>query len=622
MAKVARQREKIGRDTLMEARVVAAKELTQAANRASFHVEKMAFLLLVCGTFLVMTYMAGSSGLSLETMARFGRQTFLSISLFSCIALSLGSLISSTGIIMSETTGKRLDILRITSLSLTTIVIGKAMAVCARYALVIFLLLPVLAATQLLGGVSAGDVAKAMAITLVDIFFVTAVGVHISAGARTLLDRVVRSLEALFVWLILSSIVAGIFGAFSRAPGPGGFLSVMAGASPIFVWYFHMEAHLDWLMVLVNALVHGCAGYMLITSSVGYLQRTIRTASVESDEPKMRNIIQWRRQKKSKSPKGKSRKRQRDWAGTLIGSQIAQTSLVAMALPIAIVPVIGASFIAIIFGELDNALAPFVVGYVGVVLLAMVAVQAASAIAREKARHAAEVLSTTPAGEAKMLWWKGGAIVVSQSVSIAVYFFFSTVCIIQSFKGGGALAAVVAGAAGFSVLLLFALAAGLSFSHVSKGPFQAIAMLAASVMAFSQVAYYLIWNAGMSSVAFGRPALILGLALIASRNLLPGICAAVLCVGTALAVAGGALILPTGREYEMGNAIEWLIEPIKVAINSSDRAHSHGIRGFPYRVISHMLAAGALQAAIAAAFVAGAFINFTPVFLRGAKPKD
>ena len=223
---------------LLEPGVVAAKELTQLANRRRFHVEKFGFVALVAGVFAFMAFMATEEIMRAEEMASFGRGSFFWVSVVACVMLSVFALASASGIIMAEAAGKRLDILRITPLSLRTIVLGKGLAIVVKSLLILALLSPILAATQFYGGVSMNDFAQVLCVIFADVLFCAGLGLLVSAGARSNLDRAFRGTVLLAAWLALTGV--GFAGLVPGAP------AALLAVSPVSVWPGLMMSVLSW----------------------------------------------------------------------------------------------------------------------------------------------------------------------------------------------------------------------------------------------------------------------------------------------------------------------------------------------------------------------------------------
>jgi ABC-type transport system involved in multi-copper enzyme maturation permease subunit len=618
-------------NSIFEARVIAAKELTQLANRKAFHAGKAAFAVVIVTVFLVLSFSVTHGWLmDVTQMGGFGRATFVPVSVYACIILSAMSLIASSGIVMSEAVGKRLDILRITPLSLRTIVLGKGLAVLARSVLIMALLMPILAATQLFGGVSTRDVATSALLTLTDVFFLTGLGLAISAGARSTTDRVIRSGEVLFLWIAGTYAVSGlafflehaVFGVAGRGAGPA--LDFVVALSPFFVWQLHFMAELSWTGLASNMALHIGAGLFLMRYAVRSLERTVVSAEVGPSEPRVKDVMAGLG-RAAKGHKGfKTIGAQRQWAGTLIGGQVTQSSLVAILLPLAAgLPQIVMFLLNLSGnGRLADEYPAFISATLGVMIVAMVAIQACGTIAREKTRHTADTLAATPAGGWGMIWWKGAAVGIAQSFTALLCLAF---VIASTYKSSDSLWIALLNGVGFLALLVFIYCLGASFSLSSRSPMEAFGLMVATVVVLSPILFQLmstyLWGALWADpqpaaryrgpVTYGNGAavvlFVVGAAILVLRNAFPRFSKVVLCAGVALALAaptplyGVSVNTPT---------IGFMMAPLVDVVSQHSR-HYPEILGLSI----------ALELVLSAVLVSGAYVKFNAVFLHGSKPK-
>ena len=626
------------RDSVFDSRIIAFKELTQVANRRGFHFEKFFFVFVSAAIFAWFAfYLTGGWRTDLRRMSTFGRASFQPVSLFACVVLSFSSLISATGIVMSEAVGKRLDLLRITPLSLGAVVVGKAASVFAKAGLAAVLLLPILATTQLLGGVSKSDVLIYLVLTLTDVFFVTALGVYVSAGAKTNTDRILRSGEAVTLWLLLTLFLD--LPCFAAAP--------TVSFSPIRIWSLYMASKWSVLGLFLNVAFHVAVGIRLLRSAAKRLLNTALAVEIASGRPEDNSLLTaedpnvehlltgiWRT--RSRRKKAKAVSAERKWAGTLVGSQILHTSLVAVLLPLAVgVPQALIFFLSLITGrgayDSGENFSALVSTSLGSAVVLMLLIQSCSLLAREKSRHTAEILAVTPEGGASMLWWKGAAAAASQVVSLAL-------CVAMLLLGGlvGATPFELAllNLLGFLALIILIFSAGVSFSLASRSSYEAFAFLVVSVLFLSPFFYFLLerlmrvltgralhglvfsWS---NQYAFGGSLpvvawtfliiLVPALTLIGLRNLFPRAARFVLAVGFALGLAGIAFLIPFGDPD-----FPRLLLPLVPLMSVLDYRQANMLQ-CTFLCVS-------AQLVLSAALLGGCFLNFTPTFLFGAKPKD
>ncbi|MHC4712899.1 MAG: ABC transporter permease [Planctomycetota bacterium] len=599
-------------ETLADAAVVTGKELTQLANRGRFHVEKAFFAVVISGLFVGMAAVLLSTRVTPQEMAEFGRAAFFTVSTMACFMLSLFALVSASGILYAEKTGMRLDILRITPLSLATIVLGKGASIVAKSVLVLGLITPVLAATRFYGGVSADEMLKAVAVIFGDMMLFTGIGLAVSAGARTNIDRVVRSVA----WLVL---IGFLFSVMTVPLALSGLRSYGLAFSPFAIWAGLIGAQVSWGPIGVNVASMCLLGVFFAAGSVRTLRRFIRMSELTPAEPKVRDLFSGFRGARRRRKGKRQRKSQRDWAGTLVGNELVQTSLLPILIPLAVSvpPMLVFSIMFIRRGGrafMGDEVAS-VASVLWFVLAAMIAIQSCSAIAREKQRRTAETLATTPAGGPGMLLWKSAAIALSQSLAAAILLLLLLKP--DAFQHARFTFVLPRAAAAASVTILV-WAAGISFSLTSRTPISAAGSLAVSFLLLGNAISGLgpeIWQETFGSWA-GRGtdryitlemfALMLaatGAALVLLRHYFRGLATLPLAVGLGF-LLGGISILIGGRRDPV--LMAQLMMPI------ADMGYS----------TKTCIATTFSAVVVSAVLLAGALPRFQRAFLSGARARE
>lgn len=622
--------------------IVVVKELVQMSNRRQFHVENTAIGLLMTGTLWVMLAgLASLSGIQPRRLATAARELFMVFSVSSAIVLCLITLVVSTGIIQVERTGKRLDLLRITSLSLPGIILGKSAAVLARSGLVLLLSMPVMAAMQMLGGVSAGDVSKAVVMIVADITICAGIGVWVSAGARTGAERVFRAVYALVLWTLLSGIVPAVVflagAALAATAGmPGGYYplyvfkglgmsaSVPMAASPWVAWALFVNALLSWQGVAINAAVQFLGAFLFVARSRRSLAKSIKKSEELREEFRVKSLFQLKRPESIKELSKKGRAGIRAvvsrWRGTLVGTQMLQSNLVATLLPAAVAIGFFASYVLLRLTSRSYFLAQDAASmsslFLCLIVLAALGLESCCMIAREKHRQTAAILATTPAGGPEMLVWKGAGLFLSQGVGLlAMLFFFLAAAAgmgITPVRGFAVLAGYMA-----TLLLLYGL--GVSFSLCVSTPAAAVLWTLFTMFLLAPMFGTAMAVAPMALLRFFTPysnrysgaggeayvllrgvcvsaGCILGIALCAFRNRFRGGAAVVLALGAALVLS----TMGTSRAI----AFAQLLEELGGHRRTFDTADSWKSLGY--------------AAAMAAALLGGACLRFRSQFVRGA----
>ncbi len=95
--------------------LIVWKELVQVSSRRRFHFEKGFFAAAAAGAFaLVAMRETALSPEAFKVAAAFSRSIFFPVVIASYAVLSVAALVASSGIIVNEIIGKRLDLLRVT----------------------------------------------------------------------------------------------------------------------------------------------------------------------------------------------------------------------------------------------------------------------------------------------------------------------------------------------------------------------------------------------------------------------------------------------------------------------------------------------------------------------------
>jgi hypothetical protein len=660
---------------------VASKELTQAANRRAFHLEKFAFVLACAIVFAAAAFEATSGWTTdLRRISEFGRSAFLPVSLAACAVLTASSLFSATGIVMSELAGKRLDLLRITPLSLGSIVFGKACAASGRRLLIAVGLLPILASTQLLGGVSAGDVVKSISIILTDIVFVTCLGVYVSAGSKSNTDRVFRTILAVITWLIACAILAaaakaalpalaakiggniswldefladltgvGLAGAGLKAPLASvlSALNAAAGAaiSPLAVWSLHVDAKLTWLGLASNMFVHLGAACALLFMAAGRLGRTVLAYEapvfrpegrelLAAEDPNVEQLVSLLARSKKFGRRVRAVTSKRKWVGTLVGRQLLHTSLAAVMLPLAVgLPQVFVFVLSALTGggpsDWRSVYPAFIATSLGGAMLVMLLIQSCSLLAGEKVRRTAELLALTPAGNASMIWWKGAAVAVGQALAAVLWLLM---VLVGSFLGREGTWILVCNVLGFLAMLLLVYAIGISFSLSSRSPFGAFGLAVFSVLLLAPMLYagalgfmaYL-EDAGHGAWRYGR---ISDMEPLRGIGMFPALY--LFLLGSVLVIARNVFPQVSRVLLAVGVAVFFVAGALAIPYPDSGFGPlllpmiplMNVIKDPDPRLMSAALWSILFELVLSAALLGGCYVNFTRTFLFGAKFKD
>jgi len=540
----------IGRQQLLDGWTIAWKELTELSNRLRFHAEKLLFGALASGAFVLWAYPL--QGRSLEEMARFGGSLLDFVAVSSCILLWLFALSASSGIILSELLGNRLDLLRITSLRLDHIVLGKGLAVALKSLLLLLLTAPVIGVGSFYGGFTWQQVVQAFVITISAVLPATSMGLVVSVGAESQVDRVVRCGEWAFGWYALTGVAAGLAAEAGAAP--------LAAIFTPAAWALFVQRSLGWTGVAFHVVANLAAAFGLTRLAVRRMGKRRR-----SDACSRRSIFTRplpapgaaARRGGAPTSRGSFRKR----AGSLVGSRLTFSNMFPGTVPVAVVGgvilILGVTGFfrgGAYFRRLDAF------SMLGVMTWSLTALllgpDSCGVFAGEKERRTAEVLASTPAGGAGMLWWKGAGILVAY---VPAMLFGALLLAVPAMELSRQRELVIHLSSAVAVTAL-AFAGGLSFSAVSRtsaraamGLLVTLLVVAPLVFAGLRVAFapemFAYGRAGEAvPVWVGVVSAWAGAVLLAFRHIWPKAALALLVVGLALALAGVRVLFVPGHD--------------------------------------------------------------------------
>ena len=223
-----------------------------------------------------------------------------------------------------------------------------------------------------------------------------------------------RPIEALLVWTFAVGVAC--------FPLAVAWKENVLGILPFGAQALQMDGRLGWSALVLHAGFWTVGGMLFLILARRTLESTIRRSHEEIEDPTVKDLlafpafIRWRRKHLGRLRVG--------LGDTLLAGQV-QTSMLTVAAPMA---VLFAEVIMLLFALVFGRSAAFSVADVAaaiafsmpVVAALMGCVEACGVFAREKARHTAAVIASTPEGGPAMLLWKGGAVVYTQALPIVV----------------------------------------------------------------------------------------------------------------------------------------------------------------------------------------------------------
>jgi ABC-type transport system involved in multi-copper enzyme maturation permease subunit len=190
---------------------VFAREVTIAPRRASFYAARTVFaaalfaLTLTSWQLLVGSQQIENPG----DLAWFGAAAFQILApLQLAVAMPFAALLVASAVAL-EKDRKTLDLLLLTNLSNSELVLGKLLAAMLSVVVVIVAAWPLLAIISLLGGVSSGQIVRVQAITLVSALAAGSLGSTIALWREKTFQALAMTVLLIVLWLLAWEIVAG-----------------------------------------------------------------------------------------------------------------------------------------------------------------------------------------------------------------------------------------------------------------------------------------------------------------------------------------------------------------------------------------------------------------------------
>jgi len=243
---------------------IVGRELRVASRkRSTFWIRIVAAIvaLMIATGFLILSAV-GSFALATTTLGEilFGVLTWLSLG----AALSAGLFFTSDCLSEEKREGT-LGFLFLTDLRGYDVVLGKLMATSLRSFFAIFAVLPILAITLLMGGVTGAEFWKTSLALVNALFLSLAAGLFVSAISRD-------PQKAMAGTLVLLVLLAGAGPAMDAALSPGAFQPVLSTTSPVYVFVSStgFGRTLFWKALLINQLL----AWTLLVLSCVLLPRT------------------------------------------------------------------------------------------------------------------------------------------------------------------------------------------------------------------------------------------------------------------------------------------------------------------------------------------------------------
>jgi ABC-type transport system involved in multi-copper enzyme maturation permease subunit len=190
---------------------VFTREATIAPRRVSFFAARTLFVgALFALTATAWQLLVGSQQVeNVGDLAWFGASAFQILAqLQLAVAMPFSALLVASAVAL-EKDRKTLDLLLMTNLSNTELVLGKLMASLLSVIVVVVAAVPILAILALLGGISAGQIFRVQAVTLASALVAGSLGSTVALWREKTFQALAMTALVLVLWLVGWEIVAG-----------------------------------------------------------------------------------------------------------------------------------------------------------------------------------------------------------------------------------------------------------------------------------------------------------------------------------------------------------------------------------------------------------------------------
>jgi ABC-type transport system involved in multi-copper enzyme maturation permease subunit len=190
---------------------VFAREVVIAPRRASFYAARTLFALaLFALTFAAWQLLVGTQQIENPgDLAWFGAAAFQILApLQLAVAMPFAALLVASAVAL-EKDRKTLDLLLLTNLSNSELVLGKLLAAMLSVVVVVVAAWPLLAIISLLGGVSNGQILRVQAVTLVSALAAGSLGSTVALWREKTFQALAMTVLVIVLWLVAWEVIAG-----------------------------------------------------------------------------------------------------------------------------------------------------------------------------------------------------------------------------------------------------------------------------------------------------------------------------------------------------------------------------------------------------------------------------
>jgi ABC-type transport system involved in multi-copper enzyme maturation permease subunit len=278
------------------------REAAVAPRRASFFAARSVFVAaLFALTLTAWQLLVGSQQLeSIGDLAWFGAAAFQILApLQLAVAMPFSALLVASAV-AAEKDRKTLDLLLLTSLSNSELVLGKLFAGMLSVVVVVVATLPLLMIIALLGGVSTQQILRVEYVTLASALFAGSLGSTIALWREKTFQALALTVLILVLWLVGWEIVAAMgedtiwFGisSISSAIAMSPWQAVQEAAQPIFETSHSAGVWTDSVLLFLVASIIGSAALNLLAMARLRVWNPSREVALRLDEEREREAVE------------------------------------------------------------------------------------------------------------------------------------------------------------------------------------------------------------------------------------------------------------------------------------------------------------------------------------------
>jgi len=212
---------------------VFARELVTAPRSWRLFATRAAYVatlfLLVCTTFLAFRF--SQQQLTIGDYARYGTFLFQLLARLQLVVLTFFAALSAAAAVAHEKDRRTLELLLLTRLNNSELVLGKLLASILRVLMVLAAAFPLFVFIALFGGISLGQIVRVFAVTLATVLAAGSLGGLLALWREKTFQTLALTAMTLAAWFALGEIIAaGAFGASFRGA------SALAWAEALTPW--------------------------------------------------------------------------------------------------------------------------------------------------------------------------------------------------------------------------------------------------------------------------------------------------------------------------------------------------------------------------------------------------